>query len=629
MRVEAPCWTGDGEMTGSGEYSGMDLGIARTKIVEWLEEKGHGKKSVGYKIKDWVFSRQRYWGEPIPLVHCETCKNKKYKYLLLHGYKNTSKEIFFPWLKNELETAGHEVICLDLPNSDKPDVAEQVEFVLKNTSLDGDTVLLGHSLGGVVAMKLAERMKGKLAKLVLVDSFIRPDFNFDYKDDAIITSKGWDFDFEMIKSSAEEIILITSKSYPIIKEEQVKEMWNKLEAKLILGEPEDWHFCGPQEPVILKNILPDGWSAIPEHELPLELPAVESYEPSGTGESPLANITDWVETVCPRCGSVAKRETNTMPQWAGSSWYYLAYIMRGISDFKFPISKYKNALDKWLPVDFYVGGAEHAARHLIYARFWHKFLFDIGVLSHAEPFKRLQYVGLILAQDGRKMSKRWGNVINPDDIIDKYGADAMRLYEMFMGPFSQSCAWNMKGMVGMSRFLEKVIKLNAKCKMQNAKFEAQNFDSLVHKTIKKVSEDIEEFKFNTAISQLMILVNAMGGEDEVVFENYAVLLKLLAPFAPHISEQLWEEAGGGRETGSIFSSAWPEYDLGLIKDETFGLVVQINGKNRAVISVVADISEEDAYNLAVRDQRAVKWLEGKELIKKIYVKGKLVNFVTK
>ena len=428
-------WSGDGILINSDFLNGLKVGEAIKKITVWLEEKNKGKKAVNYKLKDWVFSRQRYWGEPIPVIHCDKC----------------------------------------------------------------------------------------------------------------------------------------------------------------------------------------GAVAVPGKDLPVKLPEVKHYEPTGTGESPLANIKDWVNTKCPKCGGPAKRETNTMPQWAGSSWYWLRYI---------DPKNNKALVDKrqekyWSPVDFYVGGAEHATRHLIYARFWHKFLYDIGIVNYPEPFTRLQHVGLILAEDGRKMSKRWGNVINPDDIVEKYGADSMRVYEMFMGPFSQPCAWSTNGLIGARKFLEKVAKLKSKIE----KIKGENgLSSLLHKTIKKVGEDIEDFKFNTAISTMMILANEMEKAEKIDIIHYSLFIILLSPFAPHLAEELW--AGLGRKE-SIFKQVWPEYDKKLVKDETINLVVQVNGKLRDTILAAADISEKEAKEEAMKSEKVKKWIEGKEVVKMIFVKGKLINVVVK
>lgn len=427
--------TDKGFLFDSDEYSGLSSEQACEKMAEWLEKNNLGKKKVNYKMRDWVFSRQRYWGEPIPIVHCEKC----------------------------------------------------------------------------------------------------------------------------------------------------------------------------------------GAVGVPEKDLPIRLPEVESYEPSGTGESPLANISNWVNTICPKCGGPAKRETNTMPQWAGSCWYYLRYI-----DPKNNAALIDEDKEKyWMPVDLYVGGAEHATRHLLYARFWHKFLFDIGVVSTKEPFKKLIHVGLINAEDGKKMSKRWNNVVNPDDVIEKYGADATRLYEMFMGPFDQNIAWSTAGVSGTKRFLEKTNNLYSKVKEDSAVAE-NSFKILLNKTVKKVGDDIENFRFNTAISALMILINELDKQEKIYKIQYTTYLILLSPFAPHLAEEIWEKLGYKE---SIFKEKWPEFDESLIKDESVEMVVQINGKIRGKFTVASDISEADARKLALADANIQKWLGNKEAKKIIFVKGKLLSIV--
>ncbi len=442
---EKSCFTPDGYLVDSGEFSALSSKEAREKMTAWLEENNLGKARVNYKIKDWVFSRQRYWGEPIPLIHCEKC--------------------------------------------------------------------------GVVG--------------------------------------------------------------------------------------------------------------VPENELPLELPQVKSYEPSGTGESPLATISDWVNTKCPKCGAAAKRETNTMPQWGGSCWYYLRYIDPKNNEVLVDKEKEKY----WSPVDLYVGGAEHATRHLIYARFWHKFLFDLGVVSYPEPFIKLKQVGLIIAEDGRKMSKRWGNVINPDGIVLDYGADALRVYEMFMAPFSQSAAWSTKSLIGSRKFLEKVYNLFSDFSPAfETEVEDDNILSLLHKTIRKVEQDIEDFNFNTAISTLMIFVNNCSSYKQknktlgLKVDNLKSFIKLLAPFAPHLSEEIWQILG---EKNSVFKSSWPKFSEALAKDKLSNIAVQINGKLRASIEMEADISEEEAFALIIEDEKVQKYLEGKTIIKKIFIKNKLFSLVLK
>ncbi|MDD3301214.1 MAG: leucine--tRNA ligase [Patescibacteria group bacterium] len=425
----------DGTLVNSGEYTGLSSSEAREKMSQWLEKDGIGRKKINYKMRDWVFSRQRYWGEPIPIVHCAKC----------------------------------------------------------------------------------------------------------------------------------------------------------------------------------------GAVGVPESELPLKLPLVENYEPSGTGESPLANISEWVNTTCPKCGGPARRETNTMPQWAGSSWYYLRYI-----DPKNNQKLVDSDLEKrWLPIDLYVGGAEHATRHLLYARFWHKFLYDLGVVTAKEPFKRLVHVGLILAQDGRKMSKRWGNVVNPEDIISEFGVDALRVYEMFMGPFSQSISWNTKGVVGARRFLDKVWKLQNKVVSESGD---KKIAKLVNQTIKKVADDIDGFKFNTAISALMILANEFEKQEKISLADYQKLLIIFSPFAPHLCEEIWQNLG---KQNSIFAQGWPEYDQALIDslDDEIKIMIQINGKIRDEVMVPADADQKIVEKLSLEKEKISALLDGQSVKKIIYVSKKLINIV--
>ncbi|MDO8564799.1 MAG: class I tRNA ligase family protein, partial [bacterium] len=358
----------------------------------------------------------------------------------------------------------------------------------------------------------------------------------------------------------------------------------------------------------------------------------KSYEPTGTGESPLAAIPSFVETKCPKCGGPAKRETNTMPQWAGSCWYHIAYCIGEKHKTQAPNSKQftnlksqksKKVLRQWLPVDIYVGGAEHATRHLIYARFWHKFLFDIKVVDAPEPFARLQNVGLILASDGRKMSKRFGNTINPDEIVAKFGADSLRVYEMFMGPFNQAIAWNTDSLIGGRRFLERVWRLKLKVNSQKLRV-SDSTESLLHQTIKKVGEDIEQFRFNTAISALMILQNALEKEDQVPTEIFEIFLKLLSPFAPHITEELWSQNG---HTRSIHEAPWPQFELSVIAKSGVVIVVQINGKTRGSFEAERGETEEVLKQRAVALPTAAKWIAGAEVRKIIVVPDRLVNIV--
>lgn len=343
-----------------------------------------------------------------------------------------------------------------------------------------------------------------------------------------------------------------------------------------------------------------------EDELPLELPKVDSYKPAGNGESPLAGVSEWVSK---------GYETNTMPGWAGSSWYFLRY-MDPHNEHAFAR---KDALDYWQNVDVYIGGAEHATGHLLYARFWNKFLHDLGYVPTDEPFALLKNQGLILASDGRKMSKRWGNVVNPDEMVDRFGADAFRLYEMFIGPFDQYTSWNTDGLVGTRRFLERVWRAKEKIGAENSEI-----DILVNKTIKKISDDIENFRFNTSVSSMMILVNKMEEVESFSKENYLSFLQILAPFAPHMTEELWHELG---EAGSIHTSSWPKVDESKLKDEKVKIAVQVNGKVRAEIEISPDASEEEVKEIATSEKNIAEIISGAEIKKFIYVAGKIVNIV--
>ncbi|MDO8529655.1 MAG: class I tRNA ligase family protein, partial [bacterium] len=425
-----------GKMINSGFLNGLDINTAKEKIKNYIEEKGWGKRTVNYKLRDWVFSRQHYWGEPIPVILCSKC-----------------------------------------------------------------------------------------------------------------------------------------------------------------------------------GIVP-----ISEKDLPVKLPNVKSYEPTDNGESPLANIKSWVNAKCPKCKGPAKRETDTMPNWAGSSWYFLRYTDpkndKKLADLK--------KLEYWMPVDLYNGGMEHTTLHLLYSRFWNKFLYDIGVSPVSEAYAKRHSHGIVLAEDGRKMSKSFGNVVNPDDCVKEFGADTLRLYELFMGPFEDAIPWNAGSVIGMKRFLDKVWKLESSVISHQSSAINNKLESLSHKTIKKVTEDIENFRFNTAISALMILANEFEKEEKISIIHYSKFIILLSPFAPHIAEEIWEKLG---HTKSIFLEKWPSYDPKLIKDGEIELVVQANGKLRDRIKVSADISEEEAKEIAMTSEKLKKYIAGKEIRKIIFVKGRLINIV--
>ncbi|MBU4452726.1 class I tRNA ligase family protein, partial [Patescibacteria group bacterium] len=424
-------WSGKGLVVNSDFLNGFSTEEAKEKITTWLTEKGLGKAMVNFKLRDWVFSRQRYWGEPIPLIKCDKC----------------------------------------------------------------------------------------------------------------------------------------------------------------------------------------GWVPVSDDQLPVLLPEVEKYEPTDDGESPLSAIDEWVNTTCPKCGGEAKRETDTMPNWAGSSWYFLRYLDPKNNE----VFADKSKIDYWMPVDLYNGGMEHTTLHLLYSRFWHKFLFDQGFVSTSEPYVRRHSHGLVLADDGHKMSKSKGNVINPDEIVDKYGADALRMYEMFMGPFEEPVPWSTNGLIGIVRFLDKVVRLKELVRGS----EEDIVTTMLHKTIKKVTEDIDGLRFNTAVSQMMIFVNDVQAQGSISKDSFIKFLQILCPFAPHLSNELAEGLGVEEV---LEATSWPTYDPDLIVDALVKIAVQVNGKLRAEVKASPHADQKEVEALARENSQVAKYLEG-EAKKVIYVQGKLINFV--
>ena len=425
-----------------------------------------------------------------------------------------------------------------------------------------------------------------------------------------------------------EGVLINSDNFNGLKSEEAREKITDFLKKKGLATREtkyklrDWVFSRQRywgEPIPLIHCDKCGIVPVPFDELPLKLPEVESYEPTGTGESPLATIDSWVNVKCPCCHGEAKRETNTMPQWAGSCWYYLRFIDPKNSEEI--ISKEKEKY--FMPVDLYVGGAEHAVLHLLYARFWHKFLYDIGIVSEKEPFKKLRNVGLILAEDGQKMSKSKGNTISSEEIINKYGVDTLRVYEMFMGPFFDAIAFNMKGVNGVSRFLNRLwdLCLFSKDNQESSKEIIREENIL----IKKVSLDLEEMKFNTAISSFMEFLNfAEKRKEEVSLKTVKNILRLFNPFAPHMTQELWSLI---KEEGYLHEEAWPSYDDELTVKEVMELVVQINGKVRDKIEVDSKLSKEELEKIALKSEKVKNWINEKEIKKLIFIPPKLISIV--
>lgn len=413
------------------------------------------------------------------------------------------------------------------------------------------------------------------------------------------------------------------------KKDSINKMLEELEArgighKGVQYKMKDWAFNRQRywgEPIPLIHCPKCGTNVVPEDQLPLELPPVDNFEPGTDGQSPLAKIDSFVNCTCPKCGGPAKRETDTMPQWAGSSWYFLRFTdphnTEAFAD--------KKKLEYWMPVDHYNGGMEHVTRHLLYSRFWHQFLYDINEVNTPEPYAKRTYQGMILGADGEKMSKSKGNVIDPVDIVKEYGADTLRTYVMFMGDYSSAAPWSDESLKGCKRFLERVAQLP---EMATATAENSKVETAVHKTIKKVSEDIENMKFNTAIAALMTLLNDFGKAGEITKDDLVAFIKLLSPFAPHLTEEIWSQLGMNPDGKTFLTlSAWPEYDEAKTVDAVVEIGVQVNGKVRATVELAKDIDKDSA--LAAGREAVAKFLEGKTIVKEIYVPGRILNFVVK
>jgi len=475
-----------------------------------------------------------------------------------------------------------------------------------------DYVLANYGTGAVMAVPAHDDRDFEFAK----------KYNIDIKE--VIRPKGKDSNLK-VKAYTDYGVLINSSEFDGLKsKEAIKKITQRLKDNhngdfTKTFKLRDWvfsrqHYWGEPIPIIHCNTC--GMVPMDEKDLPLELPDVKNYEPTDTGESPLAKIDDWVNTKCPKCGADARRETDTMPNWAGSSWYFLRYCDPKNND-EF-ISK--KMLNKWMPIDLYNGGMEHTTLHLLYSRFWHKFLYDLGVVNTSEPYKKRIAHGIILGPDNQKMSKSKGNVINPDEMIKEYGADTLRAYIMFVGPYDQESAWNMDGVAGVYRFLNKIAR-NFDKKEEKVKDSSETI-KLLHKLVKGVTADIEKYYLNTYIAKLMEFNNHLSTLERVSVNTLSIYAKLLMPACPHLASELLEKL-------EVESQSWPKYDESKIKDEKITLVVQINGKIRDRISVPASISKEEMIKVAKSSEKVLGWIKKSQIIKEIAVPGKLVNIVTK
>lgn len=489
-----------------------------------------------------------------------------------------------------------------------------------------DYVLSSYGTGAVMAVPAHDQRDFEFAKKHNIEII------------EVIKSKkeNEDVNNELDSAFEEYGVLMNSENYSdLTSQEAIDKMaqWvveKNIGERKVMYRLKDWVFSRQRywgEPIPIVHCPTCGVVPVPEEELPVRLPAVDRYELTDTGESPLASISDWVNTTCPKCKEPAKRETNTMPQWAGSCWYYLRYIDPDNNESLVDEDKEKY----WMNVDMYVGGAEHATRHLLYARFWHKFLYDIGVVSTKEPFQKLYHVGLIAAEDGRKMSKRWGNVINPDSIVAEYGADSLRLYEMFIGPFNQGAMWSTNGLEGINRFVKKIWRLlYDKEIVENESDTSEiNFNEqkvLINNTIKKVSNDIENFAFNTAISAMMIFVNELLKQDKILKSVLEDFVKIISPFAPHLAEEAWHDFDNKE---SIMKTSWPVFDKTLVDNSPITYIVQINGKLRDKIEVSNDKSDDEVKEIALNSEKVKKYTNDKEIKNVIIVPKKLINIVIK
>ncbi|NOZ75703.1 MAG: leucine--tRNA ligase [FCB group bacterium] len=496
-----------------------------------------------------------------------------------------------------------------------------------------DYVLINYGTGAIMAVPAHDERDFEFAKKfdLPIRCILRPDREDAQKagidmENVINGNVCWPHDGTIINSSNDTGLSIDGK--PVKEAIRATIQWLEKQG---IGESavnyklRDWVFSRQRywgEPIPMIYCEDCGWSPVPDDELPVVLPEVEKYEPTDTGESPLALIEDWVNTSCPNCQKPAKRETDTMPNWAGSSWYFLRYTDPGNDTAFASVEK----LAYWMPVDWYNGGMEHTTLHLLYSRFWNKFLYDCGLVPTSEPYLKRTSHGMVLGEGGEKMSKSRGNVINPDDVVQQYGADVFRVYEMFIGPFDQTAAWDTKGIAGAERFIHRVWKMGTALRIVDDQPLTADQLYILHATIKKVTEDIESLDLNTAISQMMIFINKNSTGQEIPRELIEPFLKLLAPFAPHICEELWARLGHER---CIALAPWPEYDETYLVKKSVNIAIQVNGKLRASIEVGIGSEKDGIISKAKANSNVSRHLEGKQILKEIYVPNRLVNFVVR
>lgn len=657
----------EGTMINSAFLNGMNIHQATEEIMNHIEKESYGKREVTYHLRDWLISRQRYWGPPIPMIYCEACAKRRPKVLVIHGIAGNSNDNWFPWFKNELIDRGYDVVIPDLPNSDNPTLQEWTKALRKlEISKTDRLTIVAHSLGAPTAVEFINQTKLPVEKLILVSPTGKEMGEKNWENlrkvgyasaqKVIETFNKANDQVNEISSLIEKTILYLSDNDPYIPL-SVSKSFEALSPKTQIFK-EHGHFNAGAGILAFPAILDEfsaveegnrGWLPVPEGDLPVKLPYIENFKPLGTGKAPLANHPEFYETTCPRCGGKAKRETDVSDTFLDSSWYFLRYLATDLKDLPFPMKKEiaqkfpqanKEEIEKadkrkvWLPVTSYIGGAEHSVLHLLYARFITMALHDMGYVEFEEPFSRFYAHGLII-KDGAKMSKSKGNVINPDDYIRKYGADTLRTYLLFLGPFNQGGDFRDSGIDGMSRFLKRVWKLFA----GSEKWEVGNQLSaerlkMMHETIKGITQEMEHLRFNTSIAKLMIYYNFLSKQQDLTKKEGEVYLKLLAPFAPHMTEELWQKFHSNKQQvtsnkfESIHTSVWPTYDEKYLHEDMVTIAIQVNGKLRGTIRVSTAEKDNKAKleSMAREDEHVTKFFTG-EIKKVILIPGKILNFV--